>query len=136
MFTEDQLKASILIVDDQYIVRQGVARLLQFYGFETILYAHSGTAALKILFDQKPSIDIMIIDLIMPGMHGDHVLDVISNQYELSLSIIVMSHFPVSEGQLRRILKSPGVIRFLQKDFIISDLASALLQGLCCKRIG
>ena len=59
----------ILIVDDHAIVREGLKRILESSGKHMMVSeASSGAQALEMLSRQR--IDLMIIDLSMPGMSG------------------------------------------------------------------
>jgi len=57
----------ILIVDDEYPVRFALSEVLKKHGFAT-LEAPSGAEAIEILGDQE--IDLVLLDLAMPGMDG------------------------------------------------------------------
>ena len=63
--------ARILIVDDEEMDRLLLAEVLQEAGHE-LLFAPDGQQALSMLCQRKP--DVMILDLIMPGMDGLQVL--------------------------------------------------------------
>ena len=60
----------LLIVDDHPVLREGLAALLRQTGPDTsIVLAESASAAL-ILVDQHLDLDIVVLDLMMPGMGG------------------------------------------------------------------
>lgn len=65
-------KKSILIVDDEVHVREGLAELLQQEGFH-VETAMNGKAALAIAVNKK--FDLMISDIKMPEMDGMQLLD-------------------------------------------------------------
>lgn len=60
----------ILIVDDEYIIRQGIKHLLDWekYGFQVIGEADNGKQALEIIEKDPP--DIVLTDIVMPVMDG------------------------------------------------------------------
>jgi CheY-like chemotaxis protein len=58
----------VLVVDDDPLVRDTTANWLREFGYE-VLEADSGPSALAIL-DGNSKIDILVTDLVMPGMHG------------------------------------------------------------------
>lgn len=60
----------LLIVDDHPVLREGLAALLRQTGPDTsIVLAESAPAALALL-DRHPDLDIVVLDLMMPGMGG------------------------------------------------------------------
>lgn len=63
--------ASILIVEDAWLSRRVICKILQAAGYET-LEAPNGLEALNILQTHNP--DCILLDLLMPGMEGREVL--------------------------------------------------------------
>jgi two-component system cell cycle sensor histidine kinase/response regulator CckA len=61
----------VLIVDDEAGLRRYVDRVLRNAGYTTMA-AGDGPDALK-LFNERGPFDLVIIDLIMPGMRGDEL---------------------------------------------------------------
>jgi|GEM_PF-839584 len=60
---------TILLVDDEEFVRDVAVQLLREFGY-TVLAAANGEAALEIYRKEHGRIDLVILDLIMPGMGG------------------------------------------------------------------
>jgi CheY-like chemotaxis protein len=80
---------SVLIVEDDYDVREAVAELLQDEGYRC-LHANNGLEALAALNLQKP--DLLIVDLIMPVMNGPDLVDRLrQDPSHRQLPIIVMT---------------------------------------------
>lgn len=65
--SESESKQRILIADDERIIADTLALILSAIGFESIA-AYSGEAALEVAAQFRP--DILISDVIMPGMNG------------------------------------------------------------------
>lgn len=63
---------TILLVEDQVSLRRLTKQLLQTHGYN-ILEAEDGTSALKIAASYSGSIQLLVTDVIMPGMHGRDV---------------------------------------------------------------
>src|SRR5215467_13746830 len=63
--------SSILLVDDDELNREGLARRLRQHGYEVIV-AKSGRAAIELLGDRR--FDVTLLDVMMPGMSGLEVL--------------------------------------------------------------
>jgi signal transduction histidine kinase len=68
----DSVSAHILLVDDDHAVREVTAAMLSDLGYE-IIEAGSGGEALDILDREAKQLDLVIIDLAMPGMSGTDV---------------------------------------------------------------
>lgn len=62
---------SILVVEDSWLTRRVICKILRAEGYET-LEASSGPEALEMLGTQTP--DCMLLDLLMPDMEGREVL--------------------------------------------------------------
>lgn len=67
--------ATILVIDDEELLRQFLCELLTLQGYRTYA-AQDGLVALDIYRRQFREIDLVLTDLVMPGMHGLEVLDV------------------------------------------------------------
>jgi signal transduction histidine kinase len=70
--TAVRLDAKILLVDDDNAVREVTASMLRELGYD-VMEAGSGGAALDLLDREAKSVDLIIIDLAMPGMSGADV---------------------------------------------------------------
>ena len=62
-------RGTVLVVDDEDVVRKGAQMMLDRQGFQTIA-ASSGAQALEILHDQQEQIDAVVLDMSMPGNVG------------------------------------------------------------------
>ncbi|MBU2647150.1 response regulator [bacterium] len=75
MLNNPRLK--ILIIDDDILFTDGIAIYLEDQGYE-IFRADSGETGLKLLEKDRP--DLILVDLIMPGLNGLQVLEEINEQ--------------------------------------------------------
>ena len=81
-------KRAVVVDDDQKIVIM-VGELLSPLGFQ-IFAADEGNKALELVKQQKP--DLFVCDLLLPGIHGVELCDLIKQDPELdSVKIIAMS---------------------------------------------
>ena len=64
------MQATVLIVDDNIDVAETVERTLRRTGYETLV-AHRGADALEVIRQQHP--DLVVLDIMMPGMNGIEV---------------------------------------------------------------
>ena len=65
-------KENVLVVDDEAIVCQVVGDILKMHGYK-VISSPSGEEALNALRTSKDKIDMVLLDLVMPGMGGEEV---------------------------------------------------------------
>ncbi|MCG6538306.1 MAG: response regulator [Syntrophales bacterium LBB04] len=65
---------TILLTEDEEIVRDWVLKALQRLGY-TILHAANGQEALRLLQNYQGRIDLLMTDIVMPGMNGRELAD-------------------------------------------------------------
>ena len=83
-----QNKSRILVVDDEPIVRQLMSFILQNDGHE-VIEAESGEQAIELL-SRVGEIDLVLLDLSMPGLTGFDVLQHIRNSRHLRDSAVII----------------------------------------------
>lgn len=120
---------TILLVDDEPLVRKATSRLLRSMGY-TVLAAESGEVALGIVNQHLEDIDLVLTDVVMPEMNGLDFARELSRRSPL-LKILFMSGFTDGVLAERGVLK-PGVMYLqkpIQKDELERCLASAFGPG-------
>ena len=105
----------ILVVDDEQVVRDGCSRVLRGKGYE-VLTAENGQAAMDLL--AKETVDIILLDLKMPVMGGEEVLEKTSSQYPNVPVIIITGHGTVDTAV--ECMKQ-GAYDFITKPFQIDQ---------------
>ena len=80
----------ILVVDDEWVVRDLITRLLEDEGGYTIFPAENGRDALNICTEQE--IDVVFTDLRMPGMSGMELLEQLKRLYPELPVVIITGH--------------------------------------------
>ncbi len=108
----------ILVVDDEVRVLRGTARLLTKLGYD-VLEAEGGRAAVEIVRAQGAAVDLMVLDMTMPGMSGASTYDAI-RELQPDLKVLLVSGY-AREGQAEELLER-GCADFLQKPFTLSQL--------------
>jgi PAS domain S-box-containing protein len=83
--------ATILVVEDDVAIRELVSMVLLRHGFRVLLAAGPGEA-LEIAADPAASIDLLLSDVIMPGMSGKELADRIAAE-RLGLRVLYMSGY-------------------------------------------
>ena len=105
----------VLVVDDEPMVRRGLARMLLAKGME-VLTADDGRAALDVL--GKERIHVALVDLMMPNIGGLEVLQHAKAQ-GLEVEIIMMTAFGDVETAVQAV--RAGAHHFLTKPFRSND---------------
>jgi DNA-binding NtrC family response regulator len=116
-------KRSILIVDDEFSVRESLRMILKSkYEVHT---AADGREALHCI--QKDKIDLVTLDLKMPGLSGIEVLREIKKKYA-DIEVIVISAYGTPQNL--REATSYGVEGFIAKPFNLSDIINSIGKSL------
>jgi len=115
---------TVLLVEDEDAVRMFGARALRNKGYQ-VLEAHSGENALDLINSTSEEIDLIISDVVMPGMDGHTFMQLVRQEMP-HLKFILMSGYAedVAGGRIER---DPS-IRFLPKPFSLKDLAGAVKE--------
>jgi NarL family two-component system response regulator LiaR len=112
----------VLLVDDHRVVRSGLsAFLLAFDDLELVGEADSGEAAILMCSKVKP--DVVLMDLVMPGMDGAEATQAIREQHP-DVQVIALTSFK-EEDLVQRALKA-GAIGYLLKNVTADELAEAI----------
>src|SRR5690606_33035139 len=116
--TTANASGSILVVDDQPANLRVVSALLSRHGYEVIT-ADSGEEALAIASEQAP--DLMLLDMIMPGMDGFALLERIKQRPELlRLPVVFLTAAHDRELLLRAF--DAGAVDYVTKPFMPEEL--------------
>jgi two-component system, chemotaxis family, chemotaxis protein CheY len=118
---------NILVVDDSAVMRQMIIRTLRMSGVPlgTIHEAVNGATGLALL--QEHWVDLIMLDISMPIMRGDEMLEKLRAQPEFSdLPVIVVS----SERSIQRLthMKQLGAV-FVHKPFTPEQLRAVIVTA-------
>ena len=122
----DFRKKTILVVDDEEVVRELLAGLLGQEGYE-VLRAENGRTAVALLESRGASIDLVVLDMIMPRMKGEQVLARLRGM-PASPKVVISSGFMTEEQRDK--LKEYGVDGFLDKPYSEEDALNAVRSVL------
>ena len=121
------MSVSVLVVDDEKDLVEGVTVLLEDLGYQ-VYGAHDGQTALAVLQEKKP--DVLILDMNLPRWSGEAVLRELS-AFGLKTKVIISSGHDLNDGALRaRFLKNFGVSAFLGKPASIQEMIDAIQKVL------
>ena len=87
MNSSDKRK-KLLVVDDEELVRKMIALWFEREGF-SVIAADNGTDGLRLAIEEQP--DVVLLDIMMPGLHGFEVCKQIREQPSLSKTIVIMT---------------------------------------------
>ncbi len=121
--------AKILIVDDETSFVDAMIKRLTKRELD-VLPAYSGDEALRALKD-NPRIEVVILDVKMPGMDGDEALKEIKKQYPLVEVIMLTGHATV-ESAIKGM--KMGAFDYLMKPCDIDLLVSKVEEAAAKKR--
>ena len=119
-------RETILLVDDEEVITEVTSRLLSELGY-TIMTAESGEQAVEFYCQRHADIQLVILDMIMPGMSGGETFDRLK-AVNPSVRVILSSGYSI-DGKAQAIMKK-GVRVFLQKPYRLHDLASKIREAL------
>ena len=117
---------TILLIDDEEMILDVAGQMLSSLGYRP-LRASNGAQALKIFCQNRGSIDLVILDMIMPQMSGARVFAALK-KLDPQARILLSSGYSIN-GQAIEIMRR-GCRGFIQKPFGIRDLALKLRQIL------
>ena len=120
-----QASETILLVEDETVVRQLVAEILETTGY-TVLQAGDGPSALELLRRHAEPVDLLVTDVVMPGMSGPEVAKAVTAMRP-GMQVLYTSGYTDSAIGHHGVLE-PG-IAFLQKPFSADDLTTKV-RGL------
>jgi len=118
---------TILIIEDETIVRDSMKGVLEEAGFKVVTASNEEDAR-EVMNGQSVKVDLVLCDVIMPGINGPDLLEKIGKPIT-DLKVIYMSGNYMEMGR-----KYPDLYEnddFLAKPFTPSDLEKTVLRALC-----
>jgi CheY-like chemotaxis protein len=117
---------TVLVVDDEPGLRALTKTGLQQCGFD-VLTVESGEQALEILRKGEPGVDVVLLDLTLPGISGEKVLRAVRS-FMPALPVIIASGYATVESQSSWI--AAGAMGFVAKPYRIQQVAQKLREVL------
>ncbi len=111
---------TVLVVEDQKAVRRLTGMILRAHGYR-VLEAADGAEALAIATAPAAPIDLLLTDVVMPGMDGQALSERLRESHP-RLPVILMSGY--AEDVVAHRSKVAGGVAYLQKPFRPADLAA------------
>ena len=111
---------TIAVIEDNVITGDMISDILSEEGFQ-VIRAYSGTEALYLLKHKRP--DLILLDLILPGLDGEGVLEHIKG-----IPVIVLSSMAEVENKIH--LLNEGACDYITKPFDRKELIARILVQL------
>jgi DNA-binding response OmpR family regulator len=110
------MKSNILVVDDENVARQSLADILKLEGLN-VASASNGQAAVEYI--RTHPVDLMVVDLRMPGMDGLEVIQV-ANQLSPDTEIILLTAYSSTDSAVQ-------ALRLRIHDYLTKPVSPALV---------
>jgi signal transduction histidine kinase/ActR/RegA family two-component response regulator len=117
---------TVLVADDEEHVRDIAQQALGRYGY-SVLTASTGEEALTLYSENKEQIDLVLLDLGMPGMGGRRCLHKLL-EMDPSVKVIIASGYSIN-GQVKETMRE-GAVGYVAKPYAIKDLLKEVQAAL------
>ena len=113
---------TILLVDDEEMVLEVGERFLKVLGYQ-VLTAREGREAIEVYKKHRDTIDLVLLDIIMPNMKGGEVFDRLK-EINPEVKVLLSSGYSI-DGEASKILER-GCSGFIQKPFDMNQLSQSI----------
>ena len=114
----------VLLIDDEPKIRRFLRAGFELNGFD-VLEAENGEGALDVINGTDENIDLIISDVVMPGMDGHTLVRLVRHELP-DVKVILMSGY--AEDVFRDEIDRDPTIQFLAKPFSLRGLASKVKE--------
>lgn len=117
---------TVLLVDDEEMVLDVGARMIQRMGY-SVIPAGSGAEAIRIFRENPGAVDLVVLDMVLPGLGGGEIFDVLQ-EIDPNVRVLISTGYSL-QGQAREILER-GCRGFIQKPFSMEELSEKIRDVL------
>ncbi len=117
----------VLVIDDEEHLRELVKDYLEPLGYQ-VLTAPDGREGVRVFSQRREDIDLVILDMIMPGMNGAEVFQQIRSLKEDAKVLICSGYSHEGLAGIRELIKE-GASGFIQKPFSKTTLATKVKEA-------
>lgn len=117
-------RKTILVIDDEEMIRDIAHDMLNHLGYDIILAA-DGESAIKLFKKKNKSINLVLVDLIMPKMNGMICLQKLK---EINKDVPIVVASGISEVSKKRSVMEMGAHGYLEKPYSIKSLKEICLN--------
>jgi two-component system cell cycle sensor histidine kinase/response regulator CckA len=126
METRKEGRKTILVVDDEPEIRKLVSAMVTAKGYN-VLTADSGEHAITLVKNHKHPIDLLLTDVVAPGMSGPMLADKLLEQ-QPHLSVLFMSGYDNTNVVQRYVVEKGHAL--LHKPFTVEELGRRVAEML------
>lgn len=114
----------VMLVDDEEMVLEVGRLMLQKLGY-MVLVARNGKEALEVYTENKGYVDLVILDMVMPGMGGGEAFDRLK-EIDQDVKVLLSTGYSI-EGQAKEIMRR-GCRGFIQKPFAMEEFSRKIKE--------
>lgn len=118
--------ARILVVDDEPVQLRTARRILEGIGY-SVSTAHSGEEALQLFSTDETAFDLIIVDVLMPGMDGPSTVEQLRQIKPQQRALLASGYTP---EQIHPRSDAHAALRCLAKPYLWNDRAAAVRSAL------
>jgi len=119
-------QGTVLLVDDEDMVLEIGRALLETMGYQ-VLTARDGEEAIRLYESRGSAIDLVLLDVVMPGLGGGEVFDRLKSMNP-DMKCLLLSGYSI-DGEATEIIQR-GCDGFIQKPFKLRDLSKSIREIL------
>ena len=120
----------ILLVDDEPLILDTASEMLKMLGY-TVFLAPTGQEAVSIYMEKHNVVDLVILDMILPGMNGAQILKLLK-EINPDVRVILSSGYSM-QGDACEVMDM-GCAGFIQKPYSFADLSALVSQSIHSSR--
>jgi two-component system cell cycle sensor histidine kinase/response regulator CckA len=124
-------KTTILVVDDEPEIRKLVSAMLSNSGYQIVL-ADTGEQAIKLFRKQPKAIDLLLTDVVAPGMAGPTLADQLT-ELKPDLRVLFMSGYDNRQVVQKYVVEKGHLL--LTKPFTIQQLEEKVAEALKSRKL-
>jgi CheY-like chemotaxis protein/two-component sensor histidine kinase len=119
---------TVLVIDDEHVVRETCRDMLVSLGY-AVLLAESGNMGLNMYRENQGVISLVILDMVMPKMDGSAVFGALK---AMNPGVKVLLHSGYNRGNIADVdeLLKRGAAGFIQKPFSLHDIGIAIKKTI------
>jgi DNA-binding response OmpR family regulator len=126
----ERFAVTVLVVEDEDTLRRAVCKMLRREG-ATVIEAADGRTGADLFLARAPEIDVVLLDMTLPGMSGQEVLGEI-RRIQPGAKVIVTSAY--SQDWARTTIDSSEPWLYIRKPYRFEELMG-LLEKVCLARL-
>ncbi len=119
LLPDTTMPKKILLIEDEDMLRELITKRLTIGGYE-IIQSTDGISGLKAAQEQRP--DLVLLDIVLPGIDGFEVLEKIKNDASLSRMPVVMLSNLSQKNDIEKALKLGAVDYFIKINFTSEEV--------------